>query len=326
MLKVGLLGVGHLGKIHLKLLQEIEGVEVVGFYDPDDEKAAKIADQFNVWRYAEIDKLIDDSDAVDIVTPTLSHFECAELAIKKSKHIFIEKPLSNTLEEARRLVDLVHEAGIKAQVGHVERFNPAFLALKGRKVNPMFIETHRLAQFNPRGTDVAVILDLMIHDIDIILKLTGANVRKISASGVPIISRSPDIANARIEFDNGCVANVTASRISLKNMRKMRIFQPDAYISVDFLDKKTDIVRLASGPEENGLPSVEIETGDPDNKKYISFESPEIPTVNAIKMELEEFRDAIKNDTEPPVTVSDGYRAMEVAYMVLEKIQRIAVE
>lgn len=326
MLKIGLLGVGHLGKIHLKLLKEIEGVEVVGFYDPDEEVAARVADEFKVWRYADMDSLIRESEAIDIVTPTLSHFECAEKAIKQFKHIFIEKPLSNTLDEARRLVQLVHEAGIKAQVGHVERFNPAFLALEGRDVHPMFIETHRLAQFNPRGTDVAVILDLMIHDIDIILKLTGANVRRISASGVPIISKSPDIANARIEFDNGCVANVTASRISLKNMRKMRIFQSDAYISVDFLKKKTDIVRLSDEEQQNGLPSVPIETGDPDVTKYISFEEPEIPQINSIKMELEHFRDAILQDQEPPVTVEDGFHAMEVAYQVLEKIRKIAVD
>ena len=224
-IKIGVLGAGHLGKIHIRLLKEIEDYELIGFYDPDSLNAAKVESEYGLKRFTDMEELITMVDAVDIVTPTLSHFDCAYLALKQSKHIFIEKPMTSSMQEARKLLELIKEAGVKAQIGHVERFNPAFLAVKDYAMNPMFIETHRLAQFNPRGTDVSVILDLMIHDIDIILKMVGKDVKHIAASGVPIISDSPDIANARLEFVNGAVANVTASRISMKNMRKTRVFK-----------------------------------------------------------------------------------------------------
>lgn len=322
MLKIGVLGAGHLGKIHLKLLKEIPGFELVGFFDPNDNNAAQAETTLGVARFSGVDKLIDSVDVVDIVTPTLSHYDCAMKAIKKTKHVFIEKPVTNTLEEAESLVSLVAEADVKAQVGHVERFNPAFLAVKDKELAPMFIETHRLAQFNPRGTDVSVILDLMIHDIDIILSIVKANVKKISASGVPIISKSPDIANARIEFDNGCVANVTASRISIKNLRKMRIFQHDAYISVNFLKKTTEIIRLSENDMSGNPKAFEIPTGDENNRKFIHFETSDIKEVNSIKLELELFHEAIATNTEPPVTVLDGYQAMKVAYRILHKINK----
>lgn len=322
MLKIGVLGAGHLGKIHLRLLKELEGVELVGFYDPDPSKAAEAASKFELKAFDDMDSLIEAVDAVDIVTPTLSHFDCARKAICASKHIFIEKPLASTTKEAEKLVELVHEAGIKAQVGHVERFNPAFLAIKDETLNPMFIETHRLAQFNPRGTDVSVIQDLMIHDIDIILSIIDAKVKKIHASGVPIISASPDIANARIEFDNGAVANVTASRISIKNMRKMRVFQPDAYISVDFLDKKTEIISIKDEAQDEQSMLLEM---DDNHKKYINFRLPDIADTNAIQMELACFRDAIRDGSETPVTVEDGCNAMQVAARILEKIEKLAI-
>jgi predicted dehydrogenase len=316
--RVGIFGVGHLGKIHLRLLKEISGYEVVGFYDPDNINAEKAIKDFGISRFNSPAKLIANCDAIDIVSPTVTHFQIAKEVIKNGKHLFIEKPLASNVKEAKELVSLADEARIKAMVGHVERFNPALLALDKSNLNPLFIEVHRLAEFNPRGTDVSVVLDLMIHDIDIILSLVKGNVKKISASGVAILSKTPDIANARIEFDNGCVANVTASRISVKNMRKMRIFQPGAYISMDFLKKKSDVFRIEDkAPEAN-----HFELDLPDNeKKYITYETAEKKDVNAIKMELELFHDSIVNDKQVPVSIYDGYHAMQVAQQILEKIE-----
>ncbi len=319
MLKVGVIGTGHLGKFHLNNWAEIEGIQLIGFCDTDDDNAKLVSEKYNLPRYNDAEKLIDDCDIVDIVAPTVFHFELCEAAIKKGKHVFVEKPLANTMDEARELVKLAKEANIKFQVGHVERFNPAFLSLKQYDLQPMFIEVHRLAQFNPRGTDVSVILDLMIHDIDIILSLVKSNVNYISANGVAVMSDTPDIANVRIEFDNGCVANLTSSRISMKKMRKMRLFQKDAYIGIDFLEKKTEIIKLNT-PGDKNVFTFDIDTNS--GKKTIAIASPDVPDVNAIKMELEEFRNAIINNTETPVSVVDGYRAMEVAHQILEKISK----
>lgn len=323
-LNIGVLGVGHLGKIHVKLLLEIPEFNVVGFYDADDQNANQTIEQYGIKRFTDLEELIQACDALDIVAATSAHFELAKLAIKSTKHIFIEKPMTSTLEEAIELVELVKEADIVAQIGHVERFNPAFLAVQDRITDPMFIETHRLAQFNPRGTDVSVIHDLMIHDIDIILKLVNGNVKNIYASGVPIISDSPDIANARIEFDNGCVANVTASRISIKNMRKTRVFQKDAYVSIDFLEKKAEIFKLYNAPQNN-VNTLELDLGADKAKKYIHFDTPKIEPVNSIKLELQHFHASISNKTTPPVSALDGLKAMEVAYGILDKIQRLNI-
>ncbi|MGB0885744.1 MAG: Gfo/Idh/MocA family protein [Chitinophagales bacterium] len=323
-IKIGVLGAGHLGKIHIRLLKEIEQFELIGFYDQDSINAAKVSGEMGVKSYTDMEELIAACDAVDIVTPTMSHFDCAYMALKETKHIFIEKPMTSSLPEAYKLLELIKEAGVKAQVGHVERFNPAFLAIKDYELKPMFIETHRLAQFNPRGTDVSVVLDLMIHDIDIILKMVGKDVKHIAASGVPIISGSPDIANARLEFENGAVANITASRISMKNMRKTRIFQKDAYISIDFLEKETQIFKLYN-EKQSELNTFEVELGEDKGSKYIHFDTPEILPVNSIKMELELFGKSILNNTETEVTAMDGLRAMEVAYGVLDKIQKMNV-
>jgi predicted dehydrogenase len=318
MLKIGVLGAGHLGKIHIKCIKEIENYEFIGFFDPDKEISKTVEKEFTIKRVGSIEELIDTVDAVDIVTPTVSHFECASLALRKSKHVFIEKPLTTSLNEAKSLIALAKEANVKVQVGHVERFNPAFLAALPYFNNPMFIETHRLAEFNPRGTDVPVILDLMIHDIDIILSVVKSNIKKISASGVSVVSDTPDIANARIEFDNGCVANLTASRISLKNMRKSRFFQRDAYISVDFLKKQCEIVRMANVEGDTNPLSIVIDLGE--GKKQIFFEKPEITPINAIKTELETFYDAIINNSTPPVTILDGYNSLDLAYKIIEKL------
>jgi predicted dehydrogenase len=319
MLKIGIFGAGHLGKIHMQQWKEIAGVELVGFYDPDDEQAATAIAQYQVPRYKDLEQLIHSVDAVDIVSPTTTHFDIARICLLNRKHLFIEKPLAHTLKEAQELVHLVKEANVKCQVGHVERYNPAFLALGEENLQPMFIEAHRLAQFNPRGTDVAVILDLMIHDIDIILHLVKSPVRRISASGVSVISEKPDIANARIEFDNGCVANLTASRISLKKMRKMRIFQRDAYIGIDFLDKKTEVIRLKEDGLQSGMMDFPIEVGNGE-RKIISVQMPEIGTGNAIRMELKDFADAIRNGRTTTVTVYDGFQAMDVAHQILKKM------
>jgi|SRR5450759_248319 predicted dehydrogenase len=317
MLRIGIFGVGHLGKFHVNNWKDISSVEVVGFYDPADNNAALVSEQYQLKRFTNINKLLDACDAADIVAPTTSHYALCKSAILKSKHVFVEKPLANTMEEARELLKLAKEANIKFQVGHVERFNPAFLALKDHELAPMFIEVHRLSQFKPRGTDVSVILDLMIHDIDIILKLVNSNVKSISANGVSVMSDTPDIANVRIEFDNGCVANLTSSRISMKKMRKMRLFQKNSYISIDFLEKKTEITKLTSNPDKNAF-TFDIETSH--GKKTIALYSPKIEDHNAIKMELESFRDAIINNTNTVVSEVDGFRAMEVAHLILEKI------
>ena len=321
MVKIGVLGLGHLGKIHTRQIREIPELELSGYYDPDPVKAAEAEKEFGMPVFSSIEELIKVSDAIDIVTPTLSHFDLASKAIKHSKHVFIEKPVTNTVQEAKDLISLAQEANIKVQVGHVERFNPAFTAARPYISVPMFIETHRLAQFNPRGTDVSVVLDLMIHDIDIILSIVKSGIRKISASGVAVVSDTLDIANARIEFDNGCVANLTASRISLKNMRKTRFFQRDAYISIDFLKKKSEIVKIKELKGEPDPLSLVIDLGPGKGSKIIFFESPEIEENNAIRDELQLFARSIVSNTTPPVSIQDGYDALNVAYQVIDKLK-----
>lgn len=319
MIKVGIFGVGHLGRYHLNNWKTINEVELVGFYDPSDETASAVAAEYKLKRFPDEDSLIAQCDALDIVAPTIFHFELCKKAITKSKHVFVEKPLANTMDEAKELVKLIKEANIRFQVGHVERFNPALLALKDHELAPMFIEVHRLAQFNPRGTDVSVILDLMIHDIDIILSLVKSNVKNIFANGVSVMSDTPDIANVRIEFDNGCVANLTSSRISMKKMRKMRLFQKDSYISIDFLDQKTEIIKLRS-PADKNVFTFDIETNN--GKKTIAISAPVIAPGNAIKAELESFTNSIINNTATIVNELDGFRAMEVAHQILDKIRK----
>ena len=316
-LKAGVLGAGHLGKIHLKLLNQSEKYDLIGFYDPDEASAEKVQKEFGYPYFKSIERLIESVDVVDIVTPTLSHYNSAIKAITKGKHVFIEKPITNTVEEAEHIRLLVNENNLRGQVGHVERFNPAFIAVKNEISSPMFIETHRLAEFNPRGTDVPVVLDLMIHDIDIILSVVNSQVKNISASGVSVISETPDIANARIEFENGCIANLTASRISMKNMRKSRFFQKDAYISVDFLKKEVEVVKMKNAQKHPGDFDMILKNAEGVSKQ-IYFESPKISTNNAILDELESFSDAITNKTKPIVTLRDGANALRVAYQIID--------
>ncbi len=319
MLSLGVFGVGHLGKFHLNNWKEIDNINIKGFYDPSDENSKSIIEQYGLKRFSDPAELMDNCDAVDIVAPTTAHHELCKMAILKSKHVFVEKPLANTMTEAHEIVKLAKEANIKLQVGHVERFNPAFLALKDYDLSPMFLEVHRLSQFNPRGTDVSVILDLMIHDIDIILSLVKSSVKNVYANGVNVLSDTPDIANVRIEFDNGCVANLTSSRISMKKMRKMRLFQKDSYISIDFLDKKTEVIKYKS-PSDKNVFTFDIETNT--GTKTIAISAPLIKDNNAIKLELQSFIDSIINNKPTIVSEIDGFRAMEVAHLILDKINR----
>lgn len=322
-LKIGVLGTGHLGKIHLKCILSSDKLELVGFYDADKNRAEMIANELAIKAFDTVEALIDACEAIDIVTPTVTHFELAKAAILRGRSVFVEKPLTHTVAEAEVLVALKNEQNVTVQVGHVERFNPAFLSLSGAigAIEPVFIEAHRLATFNPRGTDVSVVLDLMIHDIDLILHLVQSPVKAIHASGVSVVSASPDIANARIEFENGCVANLTASRLSLKQMRKVRLFQRDAYISLDFLEKNSQIIRLLDKKDadtEGVLSGMEIET--PKGSKVIDIKMPEPAPVNAIQLELETFAASIFNNTPPPVTIEDGFDALKVAHQIIEAI------
>ncbi|MBI3143529.1 MAG: Gfo/Idh/MocA family oxidoreductase [Bacteroidetes bacterium] len=320
--RIGVLGAGHLGSIHLQQIAEIGEFALVGFYDPDPEKCEIATHRFGIKAFESVEALIEACEAVDIVTPTLSHFDCAVKSIRRSRHVFIEKPLTNTVSEAEALLSLAAEAQVIGQVGHVERFNPAFLAALKYVDKPKFMEVHRLAQFNPRGTDVPVVLDLMIHDIDIVLSVVKSGVRSIHASGVPVISTTPDIANARIEFDNGAVANLTASRVSLKKMRKARFFQRDGYLSVDFLDKKVEAIRLSDGDLSNSPFQFEIDPLNDGHKKTLSYESPAVAPINAIKYELELFAKSIQGNLAPAVSLEEGYQSLRVAHEILQKIEQ----
>lgn len=316
--RVGVFGAGHLGKFHINNWLDLESVTLVGFYDPSDEAAAEVIEKYGLKRFESPQALIGAIDIADIVTPTNHHFEMCELAIKNGKHVFVEKPLAYTLEEGQKLIEMIKEANVKVQVGHVERFNPAFVAARRYSLHPMFIEVHRLAQFNPRGTEVSVILDLMIHDLDIILSLVKSDVKHISASGVCVLTDTPDIANVRIEFNNGCVANLTASRISMKKMRKIRLFQKDAYIGIDFLEKKTEIIKMKQEADDQAFTfDIDVAEG---KKKTIAIANPEIIETNAIKEELSAFINSIRTNKSVVVSEIDGYLAMEVAHKILRKI------
>lgn len=319
MLKIGVLGLGHLGKIHVKCIQMIDQYELVGLFDVDQKLTSKIATEQHVQAFESVEALIEAVDVVDIVTPTITHFELAKKVVAAGKHFFIEKPITHTLQEAQELCALVQNQPIKAQVGHVERFNPALLAIEDKNLNPMFVEAHRLALFNPRGTDVSVVLDLMIHDLDIILKLIPHEVHSVQASGVAIVSSSADIANARIEFKNGAIVNITASRISMKNMRKLRVFQSDAYLSLDFLNKQTEVVRIHEQIPTGKDNCMELDTSI--GKRYIELDMPEAKPNNAIKMELESFANSILSNQPTKVALEDGLKALQLAYWIMQEIE-----
>ncbi|MCU7616980.1 Gfo/Idh/MocA family oxidoreductase [Chryseobacterium sp. PBS4-4] len=319
MLKAGLVGAGHLGKIHLKLLNQSDKYDFIGFHDKDAENGKKLEAEFGYKYFENLDELLDQIEMLDIVTPTIYHYDYALKAIDKGLHFFIEKPVTQTLEQAQEILYKCREHGIKAQVGHVERYNPAFIGAKDYIQNPMFIEIHRLAEFNPRGTDVSVVLDLMIHDLDILLSVVKSKVKNIHASGVCVVSKTPDITNARIEFENGCVANLTTSRISMKAMRKSRFFQKDAYVSVDFLEKKAEVIRMKDAPE-NPTPFDMIIENSEGEKNQILFEYPNIQSNNAILDELNSFADAILEDKDVEVSLEDGTEALKVALEIMKLI------
>lgn len=320
MFKTGVIGAGHLGKIHINILKEVDFTELIGFYDTNPQTREEVASMYGVKAYENLEELIENCDIVDVVTPTLSHYECAKKALQATKHVFIEKPVTQTLEESKSLVKLVEEAGTKVQVGHVERFNPAFKKAIKHIDNPLFIETHRLAQFNPRGTDVSVVLDLMIHDIDIVLSVVDSSVNNIQASGVSIASKTPDIANARIEFSNGCVANLTASRFSMKKMRKSRFFQKNAYVAVDFLKKNFEVIQMKDITNPDPLiPTIDLgELG----KKQLHVIKEDAPEENAIKEELKSFINAINNNEDPIVDLYSAQQALSIANEISLKISK----
>lgn len=320
-MKIGIFGTGHLGKIHIKCLQASPW-ELVGFFDPDDKAAAKVSQEFGLKRYETPEALMHEVDAVDIVSPTFTHFDVAKKAIEMDKHIFVEKPVTRSLEEAEALYQMNESKGLKIQVGHVERYNPAMVSIDQYDLKPKFIEGHRLAQFNPRGTDVSVILDLMIHDLDIVLSLVDSEVESVLANGVNIVSDTEDICNARIQFANGCVANLTASRISLKNMRKIRVFQNDAYISMDFLDKESQVVRLLDQSSDDEADNIGLEIDTKSGKKRIIIETPDVEHTNAIQTELTDFYNSVKDDAPVKVPLKDGYKALELAHMIQESIKQ----
>ena len=319
LIKIGVFGAGHLGKIHLKLINESKMYDLIGFYDVNPDISKKIEKEFGYKYFNDSNLLIESSDAIAIITPTQFHYEIAMKCIDENKHIFIEKPIARTVEEAEEIVKFSKEKKIIGQVGHVERYNPAYNSIKNKIGNPMFIESHRLSEFNPRGTDVSVVLDLMIHDIDIILSLVSSEVKNISSSGVSVISNSPDIANARIEFHNGAVANLTASRISLKNMRKLRFFQKETYISVDLYNKKVEVVKMIDPPNKLDEFALTIENAE-GKKKQILFETPKIVNYNAIQIELENFANSINNGKKAIVSLEDATKALKVAYSIISSM------
>lgn len=321
-LKVGVIGTGHLGKLHTKLFREVEGCNFIGIYDKDSEKAVSVANEFQVKSFASIDELIQNVDALSIVATTSAHYELVKRAFENNKHVFVEKPITAAISEGEELIKIADEKKLNFQVGHIERFNPALISLEKYDLNPLFIQTDRLSQFNPRGTDVAVVLDLMIHDIDIILSLVKSEVANVSASGVAVVSDTIDIANARLEFENGAVANVTASRISQKKMRKMRMFQRDTYITLDFITGVSEVYRLVSPGDMPDNPFISFgEIGVGDRKKAVVYEQPEQKEINALKHELQLFVNSILSKTRPPVTGADGLKALKVAEMIIKKIE-----
>ncbi len=322
-LKVGVVGVGHLGSIHAKLWKEVYEAECIGIFDENREAAARVAGETGLRAFDDLFELIDSVDALSVVTPTFAHYAVARDAIDRGKHVLIEKPITTTVSEAQDLIQRAEEKNVKIQVGHIERFNPALIAVEPYLNNPRFFESHRMAQFKPRGTDVPVVLDLMVHDIDVILSLVKSPVASIDASGVSVVSEQLDIANARIKFENGAVANVTASRISQNPMRKLRIFESRAYLSIDFASKSTEVFRLVDEAEKAEITSPMMMLGEieqADIPRSIIYERPEIKDINPLKYELELFVHAIMTDTQPIVSGVDGMKALEVAERIIKSI------
>jgi len=323
-IKIGVIGVGHLGGLHVKQLKQIPEAQVSGIYDIDPKRTAEISREFGVNSYQAFHDLLEESEAICVATPTQFHHEYAKQILLENRHAFIEKPITETVEQADELIQLSRDKKLKLQVGHIERFNPAIIALEPLKINPLFIESHRLANFDVRGTEVAVVMDLMIHDIDLILNFVHSPVKAVDASGVSVISPTEDIANCRLQFENGCVANVTASRISARSMRKMRFFQPDAYISIDFLEGAADVYYIENKdihfPDAGLAFSLgKIEKGA--EKKNIRYAKLARKDINPLRYELQLFCQSIINDTEPPIPGEAGKRALRIAKLILTSIE-----
>ncbi len=326
-IKIGVIGTGHLGKFHTKLLKEIDNCEFSGIYDLDTKRAFHIGNEFSVNVFSTLEAMFDEVNAVSVVTTTSAHYEIVKKCFAANKHVIVEKPITATIAEAEELVRIAKEKQLIFQVGHIERFNPALLAIEKYNLQPMFVQTDRLAQFNPRGTDVAVVLDLMIHDIDIILSLIKSKVKEVHASGVAVASDKLDIANARIQFENGAVANVTASRISQKKMRKMRIFQKDGYFSMDFDSGVSEVFRLVPPQEITGTDFISFgELGVGEQKKVVLYQQPEHAPINALKHELQLFVNCVIEHKQPVVSGEDGLRALKIAEMIIEKIEQSKME
>jgi predicted dehydrogenase len=326
-LRIGVAGVGHLGGVHARLWSGHEGIELVGVFDSDRDRCATIAAEHGVRAFASYESLLDAVDAISLVTPTSTHATLGLQALRHGVHCFIEKPITATHAEAEPLIAAANERGLVLQVGHVERFNPAILALAGTPLDPMFIESHRMAQFKQRATDVAVVHDLMIHDIDLVLHLVRSPIVEVRASGVAVVTDTVDIANARIEFENGCVANLTASRISQNPLRKMRLFRRDAYISIDFAKPGVEVFRLTDeGAPTSGIaiPASMLlgDIGGGARGRSIVYEQPKLEEVNAIAREHEEFVLAIRSGTPPPVTGEEAAAALKIAEEIIEQIER----
>jgi predicted dehydrogenase len=307
-LRAGVIGVGYLGRFHAQKYALLENVDLVGVADVSRKRAEEVAAEVGSAAFTDYRELLARVDLVSIVVPTQYHFPVAKECLEAGCHILLEKPVTQTVAEADELIRMAAERGLVFQVGHLERFNPAIMALKGVLKNPLFIESHRLAPFKTRGTDVNVVLDLMIHDIDIILNMVPSTIKVVNSVGVPVLSNEVDIANARLQFENGCVANVTASRASREVMRKIRIFQSDAYISIDYQERKISIFRKGGeGFPIPGLPNVTMEEK--------SFEQGD-----ALLVEVQAFIDAVRTGSAPPVTGEDGKRALELALQINKKL------
>ncbi|MFW6179910.1 MAG: Gfo/Idh/MocA family protein [Desulfohalobiaceae bacterium] len=322
-LALGIVGVGYLGQIHTKLASSIGEIDLVGIYDQDQAKCRQIAEQFGTVAFSRLDSLLRRVQAVSIVVPTEAHHQVALQALEQDCHLFIEKPMAHTVDQAQEINHTARQKDRKVQVGHIERFNPAFLCLRDKAIQPLFVECHRLSRYNPRGTDVSVILDLMIHDLDIILHLMQGRPKSIQACGVSVVSEGEDIANVRLGFEGGSVANLTSSRISTKDMRKMRIFQRNCYIGIDFLEQKSQLISLASGEKQECGPEALVlgQIGNGAQSRQVILETPPSPEVNSLQKELQEFARAVLHNTHTPVTGEDGLLALELAHTILDKIK-----
>lgn len=323
MLKVAVVGVGHLGFHHVRKFSQMQNVKLSGIFDADPKRLASVAKELQVPAFNSYEELLNACDAVDVAATTSSHHQLAKEALLAGKHVFIEKPITSELSQAQELLHLANMGNLKIQVGHIERFNPVILAVEQDIHNPMFIESHRLSTYQPRGTDVPVVLDLMIHDIDLILDFIKSPVKHIHASGVGILTPSIDIANARIEFANGAIANVTSSRVSMKQERKIRFFQRNAYFSLDFISQKATLMK----PAKDALKFLpQILAKDPSLKAEQLVDIQKFDAVSsnkdALSLELESFVDAILLDKQPIVDGEAGFRALEVAFKILEIIKK----